>query len=87
MAGYAITDHKAQGITLDKVKVNLQKAFKPSQVYAARTLNHICLCVIKLTANAVSRARSLHGLEVTALPTKTFGGQAPEVKEFLDSFS
>lgn len=37
MAGYAITVHKAQGMPMDKVKVNLQKAFEPSQVYVART--------------------------------------------------
>ena len=87
MAGYAITVHKAQGMTIDKVKVNLQKAFDPSQVYVACTSNHIYPSDTKLTANTVSRARSLHGLEVTTLPKKHFGGQAPEVKEFMDSFS
>ncbi|KAG9196418.1 hypothetical protein G6011_01539 [Alternaria panax] len=31
MAGYAVTVHKAQGMTMDKVKVNSRKAFEPSQ--------------------------------------------------------
>lgn len=73
MAGYAITVHKAQGMTMDKVKVNLQKAFEPSQVYVACTSNSICPSDTKLTVNTVSRARSLYGLEVTALPKKHFG--------------
>ncbi|KAF2257454.1 hypothetical protein BU26DRAFT_44157 [Trematosphaeria pertusa] len=37
MAGYAITVHKAQGMTLDRVKVDLSQAFDPSQTYVART--------------------------------------------------
>jgi ATP-dependent DNA helicase PIF1 len=40
VAGYAITVHKAQGMTMDKVKVNLQKAFEPSHVYVARTSHY-----------------------------------------------
>jgi len=36
MAGYAITVHKSQGMTLDRVIVDLSRAFEPSQIYVAR---------------------------------------------------
>lgn len=35
MAGYAITVHKSQGMTLDRVIVDLRRAFEPSQIYVA----------------------------------------------------
>ncbi|CAO2657621.1 Nn.00g037470.m01.CDS01 [Neocucurbitaria sp. VM-36] len=35
MAGYAITVHKSQGMTLDRVIVDLARAFEPSQIYVA----------------------------------------------------
>ncbi|KAJ5064036.1 hypothetical protein J3E74DRAFT_309206, partial [Bipolaris maydis] len=35
IAGYAITVHKSQGMTLDRVIVNLRDAFEPSQIYVA----------------------------------------------------
>lgn len=38
MAGYAITVHKSQGMTLDRVIVDLKLAFEPSQIYVARKL-------------------------------------------------
>jgi ATP-dependent DNA helicase PIF1 len=36
VAGYAITVHKSQGMTLDRVIVDLGKAFEASQLYVAR---------------------------------------------------
>jgi ATP-dependent DNA helicase PIF1 len=38
VAGYAITVHKSQGMTLDRVIVNLRDAFEASQLYVARKL-------------------------------------------------
>ncbi|KAA8614986.1 ATP-dependent DNA helicase PIF1 [Pyrenophora tritici-repentis] len=35
MAGYSVTIHKAQGMTLDKVKVDLAKSFETEQPYVA----------------------------------------------------
>ncbi|KAH6878323.1 hypothetical protein BKA58DRAFT_93226 [Alternaria rosae] len=45
MAGYTMTIHKTQGISLDRVKVNLERAFEEAMVYLAlsraRTLEHL----------------------------------------------
>jgi hypothetical protein len=73
-------------MTLKKVKVNLAKAFEPSQVYVACKYSHDhgSTSLISIT---VSRATSLEGLEVTELPKKVFGGANPEVTEFLASFA
>lgn len=38
MAGYAVTVHKSQGMTLERVIVDLSRAFEPSQIYVARML-------------------------------------------------
>lgn len=35
---------------------------------------------------AVSRARSLKGLKVMALPQRNLGGANPQVKEFFEKF-
>jgi ATP-dependent DNA helicase PIF1 len=35
VVAYAITIHKAQGLTLDEVVINFRKAFSPGQVYVA----------------------------------------------------
>jgi ATP-dependent DNA helicase PIF1 len=59
MAGYAITIHKCQvcgsslsshmqlitpqGMTLDKVIVDLSRAFEPSQIYVARMYSHLLM--------------------------------------------
>ena len=68
-AGYAITVHKSQGMTLDRVIVDLARAFEQSQIYVA-----------------LSRARSLNGLTVKALPRTELGGANPQVKEFMEQF-
>lgn len=69
MAGYAITVHKSQGMTLDRVIVDLGRAFEPSQIYVA-----------------LSRARSLKGLKVVALPQRNLGGANAQVKEFFAEY-
>ncbi|CBX94541.1 hypothetical protein LEMA_P120320.1 [Plenodomus lingam JN3] len=69
MAGYAITVHKSQGMTLDRVIVDLGRAFEPSQIYVA-----------------LSRARSLKGLKVVALPQRNLGGANAQVKEFFAKY-
>lgn len=87
VAGYAITVHKSQGMTLDRVIVDLKDAFEASQLYVARKF--YCLPITakqRLTSRTVSRARSLKGLEVVALPTKNLGGANPQVREFFDKY-
>jgi ATP-dependent DNA helicase PIF1 len=46
VAGYAITVHKSQGMTLDRVIVDLKEAFEASQLYVARKLRFIDRAVI-----------------------------------------
>ena len=61
---YAITIHKAQGMTLDKAKINLAKAFTPGMGYVAlsrvRRLEDLYLMGINQMALTVSEeARQL----------------------------
>jgi hypothetical protein len=72
-------------MTLERVKVNLAKAFEPSRVYVARTYSSLH-AGRKLTSTVVSRATSLEGLEVTALPKKDLGGANEQVKRFSDKY-
>jgi hypothetical protein len=59
-------------MTLEYVKVNLEKAFEPSQVYVACTCTPVCIHRVQPTnAQVVSRARSLDGLHVTSAPSNT----------------
>jgi len=44
VAGYAITVHKSQGMTLDPVTVDLSEAFEASQIYVARKLYYMFCC-------------------------------------------
>jgi len=86
MAGYAITVHKSQGMTLERVIVDLSRAFEPSQIYVARmsfTSSHF-LC--QANKSTVSRARSLKGLKVIGLPRTNLGGANEQVKEFFEKF-
>ena len=83
-AGYAITVHKSQGMTLDRVIVDLARAFEQSQIYVACKYHPNALPGTTLIISTVSRARSLQGLTVTALPNKDLGGANAQVKEFMD---
>lgn len=83
-AGYAITVHKSQGMTLDRVIVDLARAFEQSQIYVACKSHPNALPGTTLIISTVSRARSLQGLTVTALPNKDLGGANAQVKEFMD---
>jgi ATP-dependent DNA helicase PIF1 len=84
-AGYAITVHKSQGMTLDRVIVDLARAFEQSQIYVACKSHSNALPGPTLIISTVSRARSLQGLTVTALPTKDLGGANAQVKEFMEN--
>ncbi|KAK0660795.1 putative DNA repair and recombination protein [Cercophora samala] len=69
-AGYALTIHKAQGMTLEKVIVDVSKVFEEKQIYVA-----------------LSRAKSLDGLQVVGLTRGSVGyddGEGSEkVRRFL----
>jgi hypothetical protein len=71
-------------MTLEYVKVNLEKAFEPSQVYVACTCTPVRIHRVQPTnAQVVSRAHSLDGLHVTALPSSDLLSRCDEeVKEF-----
>jgi hypothetical protein len=72
-----------QGMTLNRVRVDLGKAFEEGQAYVARKL-HLNCDYISTNIFPVSRARSLEGLEVISLPPpEKMGSGNPQVKEFL----
>jgi hypothetical protein len=75
-------------MTLDRVIVDLGKAFEASQLYVARESQQDPKCIEKqmLTTRIVSRARSLKGLKVVALPYRNLGGANAQVKEFFETF-
>jgi hypothetical protein len=88
---HLVTDTKLisnhQGMTLERVIVDLSRAFEPSQIYVAR--ESVPLSVNRLPANKahiVSRARSLKGLKVMGLPRVNLGGANEQVKEFFDKY-
>lgn len=86
--GHALTDLLPQGMTLDRVIVDLGRAFEPSQIYVARK-SALPTWSVKfgvLIAVPVSRARSLQGLKVVALPQRNLGGANPQVKEFFATY-
>ena len=64
-AAWAMTVHKAQGMTLSRVIVDLRDTFEPGQDYVA-----------------LSRAETLDGLKVVALPER-YPGPDEQVIEFL----
>lgn len=71
-------------MTLDRVTVDLARAFEPSQIYVAREVSSETPKTV-LTIIVVSRARSLKGLTVSALPRFDLGGANAQVKEFMDN--
>ena len=72
-------------MTLDRVIVDLARAFEQSQIYVACKSHHNELPGATLIISTVSRARSLKGLTVTALPNKDLGGANAQVKEFMEN--
>jgi ATP-dependent DNA helicase PIF1 len=74
-------------MTLDRVIVDLSRAFEPSQIYVARTLiETLGYTVDELIVSLVSRARSLKGLKVIGLPRTSLGGANEQVKEFFEKY-
>jgi hypothetical protein len=74
-------------MTLDRVIVDLSRAFEPSQIYVARTFPSFQYLVDnRLTVETVSRARSLKGLKVIGLPRSNLGGANEQVKEFFEKY-
>ena len=73
---------------MDRVIVDLTKAFEASQLYVARKPHHIRnqLRGQVLTTLIVSRARSLKGLKVVGLPSRNLGGANAQVKEFFEKY-
>lgn len=65
---WAITIHKSQGMTIDRVSVDLGQTFAPGQVYVA-----------------LSRVRSLEGLNIERWGGVSSIRTAPEVLKFLNS--
>ncbi|KAK3989365.1 putative DNA repair and recombination protein [Cladorrhinum sp. PSN332] len=68
-AGYALTIHKAQGMTLDKVIVDVSKAFEEKQIYVA-----------------LSRAKTLEGLQVVGLKRGSVGCDDGDGSEMVRGF-
>lgn len=63
---WAVTIHKSQGMSLDRVSINLSRCFSPGQAYVA-----------------VSRARTLEGLNIEAWDGADSFKAAPEFLAFL----
>jgi ATP-dependent exoDNAse (exonuclease V) alpha subunit len=64
---WALTVHKCQGLTLDRVKMDISKAFLTGQAYVA-----------------LSRARTLEGMEVQAFEADTIRA-CPRVAAFYNA--
>jgi len=73
-------------MTLDRVIVDLSRAFEPSQIYVARKFPYSHNSMQSAKTLEVSRARSLKGLKVIALPKRPMGGANPQVKEFCATY-
>jgi hypothetical protein len=73
-------------MTLDRVIVDLRKAFEASQLYVARGSHQKSAQKDILTPATVSRARSLKGLKVVGLPQRHLGGANAQVKEFFEKY-
>lgn len=71
-------------MTLDRVTVDLARAFEPSQIYVACKCHPLAMYTL-INGSEVSRARSLKGLTVSALPRFDLGGANAQVKEFMEN--
>lgn len=69
LKAWAMTIHKAQGMTLSQVEVDLEEVFEPGHLYVA-----------------LSRAKTMDGLEVAALPKGHLGADPTVVQFNKDTF-
>lgn len=74
-------------MTLERVTVDLARAFEPSQIYVACEFStDVLLKPSSTNPMVVSRAKSLQGLTVTSLPRNLdLGGANEQVKEFMQT--
>jgi len=77
---------KSQGMTLDRLNINLARAFEWSQIHVGRKFQHSNSLHKLIEPPLVSRARSLGGLTVSGLPYHDLRPDV-QVKRFMDDIA